>query len=87
MALRQPPGAVVTDITLPGMSGFEFAAALRADLRTRHVSVIGLTAHWTPDVRTRASEVGMLAILLKPCTPSHLVAELGRVMKPATVRA
>lgn len=83
VALRHPPGAVVTDITLPGMSGFELAAALRADVRTRHVPIIGLTAHWTPDVRARAAEVGMHVVLLKPCTPSHLVAELGRVLKPA----
>jgi DNA-binding response OmpR family regulator len=79
-ALRQPPGALVTDITLPGMSGFELAAALRADMRTRDVPIIGLTAHWTPDVRARAAEVGMRVVLLKPCTPSHLIAELERLV-------
>ena len=80
IALRNPPDVVVTDITLPGMSGFELAAALRADIRTRHVPVIGLTAHWTPLVRSRAADVKMQAILLKPCIPSHLVAELERVL-------
>lgn len=80
IALRHPPEIVVTDITLPGMSGFELTAALRADVRTRHVPVIGLTAHWTPQVRTRAADVKMQAILLKPCLPSHLVAELERVL-------
>jgi CheY-like chemotaxis protein len=80
LALRRPPEAVVTDITLPGMSGFELAAALRADMRTRHVPVIGLTAHWTPEVRTRAADVHLHALLLKPCVPSHLVAELERVL-------
>ena len=80
IALRNPPAAIVTDITLPGMSGFELAAALRCDVRTRSVPVIGLTAHWTPDVRARASDVAMQAILLKPCVPSHLVAELERVL-------
>jgi CheY-like chemotaxis protein len=81
IALRNPFDVVVTDITLPGgMSGFEFAAALRADLRTRHVPVIGLTAHWTPEVRARAADVKMQAMLLKPCIPSHLVAELERVL-------
>jgi CheY-like chemotaxis protein len=80
LALRNPPAAVVTDITLPGMSGFELAAALRYDVRTRHIPVIGLTAHWTPDVRARATDVAMQAILLKPCVPSHLVAELERVL-------
>ena len=80
LALRQPPEAVVTDITLPGMSGFELAAALRADIRTRHIPVIGLTAHWTPEVRARAADVHMHTVLLKPFTPSHLVAELERVL-------
>jgi DNA-binding response OmpR family regulator len=80
IALRNPPSAVVTDITLPGMSGFELAAALHCDVRTRQVPVIGLTAHWTPDVRARALDVAMQAILLKPCVPSHLVAELERVL-------
>ena len=84
-ALRQPPGAVVTDITLPGMSGFELAAALQADVRTRNVPIIGLTAHWTPDVRARAAEVGMRVVLLKPCTPSHLIAELERLVARPSV--
>lgn len=83
LALRQPPAAVVTDISLPGMSGFELAAALHCDIRTRHVPVIGLTAHWSPDVRARAVDVAMQAILLKPCVPSHLVAELERVLERA----
>jgi CheY-like chemotaxis protein len=83
MALRHPPAAVVTDITLPGMSGFDLAAALHCDMRTRHVPVIGLTAHWSPDIRTRASDVAMQAILVKPCVPSHLVAELERVLDRA----
>lgn len=80
IALRNPPAAVVTDITMPGMTGFELAAALRCDVRTRQVPVIGLTAHWTPDVRARAVDVAMQAVLLKPCVPSHLVAELERVL-------
>ena len=80
LVLRKPPDAVITDITLPGMSGFELAAALRADLRTRHIPVIGLTAHWTPQVRARAADVHMQCVLLKPFTPSHLVAELERVL-------
>ena len=83
MALRHPPAAVVTDITLPGMSGFDLAAALHCDMRTRHVPVIGLTAHWNPDIRTRAIDVAMQAILVKPCVPSHLVAELERVLDRA----
>jgi DNA-binding response OmpR family regulator len=80
IALGNPPAAVVTDITLPGMNGFELAAALREDSRTRSIPIIGLTAHWSIDVHTRARDVAMQVILSKPCIPAHLVAELERVL-------
>ena len=81
IAVDHPPAAVVTDISMPGMDGFTLAEALHHHTGTRNVPVIGLTAHWSPDVRARANEVGMRAILLKPCLPSHLVAELRRVLE------
>jgi CheY-like chemotaxis protein len=80
IALGSPPAAVVTDITLPGMTGFELAAALRADSRTQSIPIIGLTAHWSAEVHTRARDVAMQVILSKPCIPAHLVAELNRVL-------
>jgi DNA-binding response OmpR family regulator len=83
MALGNPPAAVVTDITLPGMNGFELAAALRGDSRTRTIPIIGLTAHWNADVHARARDVAMQVILSKPCIPAHLVAELNRVLARA----
>ena len=83
IALQHPPAAVVTDIIMPGMNGFELAIALHCDRRTRHVPVIGLTAHWTPEVRQRAVDAALHAVLLKPCVPSHLIAELERVLEPS----
>ena len=79
-AVGNPPDAVVTDITLPGMNGFALAVALRADPRTRNVPIIGLTAHWDTAVHLRAREVEMRVILSKPCVPAHLVAELRRLL-------
>jgi DNA-binding response OmpR family regulator len=80
IALTHPPAVVVTDITLPGINGFELAAALRADWRTESVPIIGLTAHWTADIHSRARDVAMQVILAKPCVPGHLVAELQRLL-------
>ena len=79
-ALQRQPEVVITDITLPGMSGFELAAALQTDGRTAAIPVIGMTANWTREVHTRAAEVHMSAVLLKPCAPAHLAAELRRVL-------
>jgi len=83
LALSNPPDAIVTDIALPGMTGFNLAAALRSDERTRHVPIIGLTAHWAPEVHATAASVAMHTVLLKPCVPSHLVAELERLLAHA----
>jgi DNA-binding response OmpR family regulator len=87
LALDNPPAAVVTDITLPGMTGFQLAAALRRDARTRGIPIIGLTAHWAADIHSRARDVAMQVILSKPCIPGHLVAELQRVLGHAKTLA
>jgi CheY-like chemotaxis protein len=86
VAFDTPPAAVVTDITMPGMDGFALAKALHQDTRTRHVPVIGLTANWYAGVKTRAAAAAMRTVLLKPCCPSHLVAELERVLLPVAAR-
>ncbi len=86
VAFDSPPAAVITDITMPGMDGFALAKALHQDTRTRHVPVIGLTANWYAEVKTRAAAVAMRTVLLKPCCPSHLVAELERLLMPVAMR-
>ena len=86
VAFDTPPAAVVTDITMPGMDGFALAKALHSDNRTQHVPVIGLTANWYAEVKTRAAAVAMRTVLLKPCSPAHLVAELERVLLPVSAR-
>jgi DNA-binding response OmpR family regulator len=80
IAVSDRPDVVVTDITLPGINGFELAAALRADWRTDSIPIIGLTAHWTTGIHMRARGVAMQVILAKPCMPGHLVAELQRLL-------
>ncbi|MCA1651955.1 MAG: hypothetical protein LC753_17365, partial [Acidobacteria bacterium] len=63
-----------------GLDGFTLAMCLREDSRTHGIPVIGMTAHWTPDVRAAAVRAGVEALLLKPCLPAHLVAEVRRAI-------
>ena len=83
VARDYPPDIVVTDITLPDMNGFELATLLRGDARTRHVPIIGLTAHWNADVHARARDAAMQVVLAKPCLPAHLLGEIQRLLKRA----
>ena len=80
-ALTLVPDVVVTDIALPGRDGFSLATDLHTETATRGVPVVAMTAYWAADVHERADRAGITAILLKPCQPEHLIAELQRVLQ------
>jgi CheY-like chemotaxis protein len=82
-SLELVPDVVVTDIALPGRDGFSLASDLRVQARTRSIPVVAMTAYWAADVHERADRAGMTAILMKPCQPDHLIAELHRVLQRA----
>ena len=80
-SLEVVPDVVVTDIALPGRDGFALATDLQCEARTRGIPVVAMTAYWATDVHERADRAGITAILLKPCQPEHLIAELQRVLQ------
>jgi CheY-like chemotaxis protein len=86
-ALDHVPDIVVTDIAMPGLDGFSLAAALRAAPRTKGVPILGLTAHWTAEMQNEAHRAGFSAMLLKPCVPAHLLAEIERALRQARLMA
>jgi two-component system, chemotaxis family, sensor kinase CheA len=51
--------AVVTDLDMPGMSGFDLAAALREDPRMVDVPIIGLSSMVSADTVERGRQVGL----------------------------
>ena len=83
IALETTPDVIVTDMLMPDLDGFALAAALGADPRTRHIPLVGMTGHWTTDIQREALASGFSAMLLKPCSPMHLLAELERVLRHA----
>jgi two-component system chemotaxis sensor kinase CheA len=50
---------VVTDLEMPGMSGFDLASALRADPRMADVPIIGLSSLISADAVERGRRVGL----------------------------
>jgi CheY-like chemotaxis protein len=74
------PDAVVTDILMPGMDGFEFVRALRASPRWADVPVIALTALGADRDYFETWSAGFQAHLAKPVDDAVLAAIILRVV-------
>jgi PAS domain S-box-containing protein len=82
MVRRHRPDAVIMDINLPGMSGFDATRQLRKWPETRDIPVIGLSAAAMPRDRRLADEAGFYRYLTKPVNVEELVSVLEEVLVP-----
>ncbi len=70
---RQRFAAVVLDIMLPGMNGFDVLRAIRADTAIADLPVIVLTAKGQANDRRTAEAIGASAFITKPFSNSEVV--------------
>jgi len=73
--------AVLMDVQMPGMSGYEATQALRTRHDARQLPVIALTAAALVSEREHARAIGMTDFLTKPIDPQALHAALLRVRR------
>jgi CheY-like chemotaxis protein len=60
------PNAMLLDIGMPGMSGYEVARLIRADRKLQQPTIVALTGWGQPEDRRRAAEAGFDHHLVKP---------------------
>jgi signal transduction histidine kinase len=72
------PDAVVLDLGLPGLDGFEVARRLRADPTQKGVLIIALSGYGQASDRQRSEEAGVDQHLVKPVDFKALQAALDR---------
>jgi CheY-like chemotaxis protein len=80
-AQAQQPDAVLLDISMPGMDGYQVARKLRAMFRDKPLLLVAITAHGFEEDRRRCAEAGFDLHLVKPADPlevENLLRELGR---------
>jgi CheY-like chemotaxis protein len=80
-ATESLPDLVVMDLELPGMTGCEVAKALRAGDATRHIPLIASTGHSLPAKLDEARRAGFDLVLIKPCDPGELVAQIRKHLR------
>ena len=77
------PAIITTDIGLDeGADGVALCARLKEDPTTRDIPVVAVTAWAMGGHVERAFRSGCDAVLLKPCGPDTLLAEIRRILKP-----
>jgi two-component system phosphate regulon response regulator PhoB len=82
MARNDPPDAIILDLNMPRMDGFQVLYALRNSWSTRSVPVILLSARREQKDIVQAAELGALDYMTKPFEINDLLLRLERVIAP-----
>lgn len=75
-----PPDALILDIRMPGIDGFETCRRLREDPRTSSIHIVMLTAFAQDSHMRRSFASGANVFLTKPFTVDQLVRALAPVV-------
>lgn len=71
------PDAILLDVMMPGLSGFEVSRILQADPATRHITIIFLTALADEQSKVMGFDRGARDYITKPFNAGDLAARLG----------
>lgn len=74
LARRIRPDAMLVDLALPGLNGYELLCAVRADPTLHSVYVAAVSGWGGNDEASRSLRAGFDAHFMKPCDHRHLLA-------------
>ena len=80
MVRRACPDALVLDLMMPKLSGFDILKELRAAPETRSLPVLMLTAKGQADDRKAAEDLGADAFVTKPFANEEVVSAIARLL-------
>jgi two-component system, cell cycle response regulator DivK len=86
MARELLPDLVLMDFGLPGMDGLCATKDLKASPATRHLTVVGLTAHAMKGDEEIALKAGCAGYLTKPIDTRTFIETVTRFIAPAHLR-
>ncbi len=74
LARETRPSLIVTDLALPGLTGFDLAKALKDDEATRAIPILCLSGYSDSETSDAAKASGIDRLVTKPCLPDDLLA-------------
>ena len=76
LARRKRPDVILTDISMPGLDGFELIRELRADETTRPIPIIIISASVEPERMRQGMDLGAEDFIIKPFTEDQVVRSI-----------
>lgn len=80
---RKTVSAIITDICMPAMNGFELIRQIRADQQTSEIPIVVVTADTNPDTPERTTQLGANAFFTKPFSPAAVRKTLEKLLYAA----
>ena len=77
---KTPVRAVVTDLNMPRMDGFELIRRIRDDIRLRTTPIIVVSAVTDPETPERVAALGVDAFFPKPFSPAQVRRALEQLL-------
>jgi putative two-component system response regulator len=71
-----PPDLILLDVMMPHLDGYEVCRLLKANLKTRHIPIIFLTAKSDVNDETKGLELGAADYITKPISPPIVLARI-----------
>ncbi|MGO9256441.1 MAG: response regulator [Bryobacteraceae bacterium] len=79
-----PVRAIVTDLNMPRMDGFELIRRVRGDARLSATPIIVVSADTDPATPQRVADLGVSAFFPKPFSPTQVRRKLEQILDAAT---
>jgi len=83
---QSPPDLIVSDVVMPGLDGFAFCQAVRANPATRRVPFILVTEWSAPTDVVRGLEAGADNFIPKPYDEDQLLGRIERIFQQLELR-
>lgn len=81
LASEERPDAVILDVMLPRLNGFEVAKRMKADPSTASIPLLILSAKGEPEHRIKGLELGADDYLPKPFSPKELLLRIKALLR------
>jgi CheY-like chemotaxis protein len=76
--------AIVTDLNMPRMDGYELIRHIRGDCRLSSTPIIVVSADTDPDTPQRIAQLGVNAFFPKPFSPAQVRRKLEQLLDATT---